>query len=269
LSKVSQKKRVMAPDVKAWKGKRKISMVTCYDSAFAKIVDASNVDMVLVGDSVGNVMLGYENTLPVSVNDMIHHAGAVCRAVSRVFVAVDMPFGSYQVSIEQAVENAIKIVQATGAQAVKLEGGEAYVEHIRAIIRAGIPVIGHLGLTPQSINVLGGYKVQGKGSEGDLLLADARALEKAGVMALVLELIPATLAQRVTDALAIPTIGIGAGVGCDGQVLVLQDMLGFDESFQPKFLKKYLNLGDLVGKALDKFDAEVKDEKFPSSENAF
>lgn len=269
MSKVSQKKRVMAPDVKSWKGKRKISMVTCYDSSFARIVDASSVDMILVGDSVGNVMLGYENTLSVTMKDMIHHAAAVCRAASRAFVAVDMPFGSYQISPQQAVENAIKLIQETGAQAVKLEGGEAFAEHIKAIIRAGIPVIGHLGLTPQSINVLGGYKVQGKGSDGDMLVADARALENAGVMALVLELIPASLAKRVTDAIGVPTIGIGAGVGCDGQVLVLQDMLGFDQSFQPKFLKKYLNLGELVAKALDKFDGEVKDEKFPTNENSF
>jgi 3-methyl-2-oxobutanoate hydroxymethyltransferase len=244
-------------------------MVTCYDSAFARIVDASPVDVVLVGDSLGNVVLGHPDTIPVTLDDMIHHCRAVSRVVDRALVAVDMPFGTYQVSGDAAVQNAIRLIQQGGASAVKLEGGTEVCEQVRRITSAGIPVLGHLGLTPQSIHQIGGYKVQGKGDAGSHVLQSALALQAAGASAVVLELIPAQLAIEVTQALKIPTIGIGAGAGCDGQVLVLHDLLGFDSQFNPKFLKKYANLESIVSNALLQYHEDVMTRSFPASSHSY
>lgn len=249
---------------------RKLSMVTCYDACFARLVDHSGIDMVLVGDSLGNVIMGHEDTTQVTMSDMLHHSKAVSRVLRKPLLCVDMPFLSYQVSPEQALENAGSLVQQGGAQCVKLEGGRSLIPQVKKLVQAGIPVMGHLGLTPQKINTLGGYRIQGRDEEQRReLLADAKALEDAGVFALVLELVPSELAGAITESLQIPTIGIGAGHSCDGQVLVLQDLLGFDEGFEPKFLKKYANLGPLVSQALTRFDQEVKDGVFPSAKHSF
>jgi len=249
---------------------RKLSVVTCYDSAFARLIDRTPLDIVLVGDSLGNVMMGYDDTVKVSLDDMVHHTACVSRVLQKPFLVSDMPFFSYKVSTTQALESAARLVQEGGAQAVKLEGGEEIAESVEAITKAGIPVMGHLGLTPQSVHVLGGYKVQGRGQEAETrLLEDAKALEQAGAFAIVLELIPAELAKKVSSAISIPTIGIGAGVGCDGQVLVLQDLLGFDDGFSPKFLKKYAQVGEMTISALCQFDKEVKNSEYPAAEHSF
>ncbi len=247
----------------------KISMITCYDSAFGKLIDVSPIDMILVGDSLGNVILGHDSTIPVTIDDMVHHSAAVTRIVKRAFVAADMPFMTYA-TVEQALKNATFLIQKGGAAAVKLEGGESICPQVHALVSAGIPVIGHLGLTPQSVHALGGYRVQGKTKEArKRLLADAKALELAGVFCIVLELVPADLAKEITESLQIPTIGIGAGVHCSGQVLVLHDMLGFNSEFSPKFLKKFANLGAVVAEALVAYDSEVKTSKYPSTEHSF
>jgi len=249
---------------------QKISMVTCYDASFAKLVDESGIDMVLVGDSLGNVMLGYDSTIPVTMADMIHHTAAVARVLKKPFLVGDMPFFSCNVSLEKTLENAAALVQKGGAQAVKIEGGLPMVPAIKAIVEAGIPVMGHLGLTPQHVHSLGGYKVQGREKAAQqLMIESAKALEAAGVFAIVLELIPAPLAEAITAAVKVPTIGIGAGVGCDGQVLVLQDLLGFDREFTPKFLKKYADLGTIIEGALKKYDQDVKAGAFPGPEHSF
>ncbi|NRA43719.1 MAG: 3-methyl-2-oxobutanoate hydroxymethyltransferase [Oligoflexales bacterium] len=249
---------------------RKLSMVTCYDASFARLVDRSGIDIVLVGDSLGNVIMGHEDTTQVTMNDMLHHSKAVSRVLRKPLLCVDMPFLSYQISPEQALDNAGRLIQQGGAQCVKLEGGRNLVPQVKKLVQAGIPVMGHLGLTPQKINTLGGYRIQGREEEQQKeLIADAKALEDAGVFALVLELVPSELAKTVTDTLSIPTIGIGAGGHCDGQVLVLQDLLGFDEGFEPKFLKKYANLGALISESLARFDQEVKDGVFPSADHSF
>jgi 3-methyl-2-oxobutanoate hydroxymethyltransferase len=245
-------------------------MVTCYDSTFARIIDRSEIDIILVGDSLGNVVLGYDNTLSVTMNDMIHHTAAVSRAIERVFLCADMPFMSYQVSQDEAVRNAGRLVQEAGAHAVKLEGGKAVCSKVSAIVAAGIPVMGHLGLTPQSIHQIGGFRVQGRGSDARrALVEDAKALELAGAFALVLEMVPAELAADVTKAISIPTIGIGAGPACTGQVLVLHDLLGFDADFNPKFLKKYLQLGPMMQQALTMYHTEVLSGQFPAAEHSF
>lgn len=248
----------------------RISMVTCYDSAFGRIVEESPIDVVLVGDSLGNVMLGFDSTLPVTVDHMIHHASAVTRVVRRPLVVVDMPFMSYQVSVEDALRNCGRVIKEASAQAVKLEGGSRILPVVKALVDAGIPVMGHLGLTPQSVHTLGGYKVQGKGADArKVMIEDALMLAEAGIFALVLEMVPAELAAEITRKIAVPTIGIGAGAGCDGQVLVLHDLLGFDQDFNPKFLKKYANLGEAIGGALTKYDKEVKSGTFPTAKNEF
>ena len=247
----------------------RISMVTCYDSAFGRIVESSRIDMVLVGDSLGNVLLGYESTIPVTMEDMIHHTAAVTRVVKRPFVAADMPFLTYT-NCEDALKNAGRLIQEGGAHGVKLEGGAAICPQVRALVAAGIPVVGHLGLTPQSVHALSGYKVQAKAKEEQIkLVADARALQDAGVFCIVLEMIPAGVAQVVTKGLTVPTIGIGAGVSCDGQVLVMHDLLGFDAGFNPKFLKKYANLDKIIGDALEAYDKDVKSSLFPDPEHSF
>ena len=243
----------------------KITMLTAYDYPTARMLDEAGVDILLIGDSVGNVMMGYENTLPVTVDDIIYHTKAVVKARKKALVVADMPFMSYQVSIEEAKINAGRMIQEGGAEAVKLEGGENMEAVIRALCEIDIPVMGHIGLTPQSIHRMGGYKIQGKEErQRQKLLADALAVERAGAFSVVLEAIPAELAQEITQSLNIPTIGIGAGINCDGQVLVIHDVLGLSGSFRPKFVKQYVQLEPLIKKAVQEFVAEVKEEKFPT-----
>ena len=247
----------------------KIAALTCYDAAFGRLLDASQVDVVLVGDSLGNVLLGYENTLPVTMDDMVHHCRAVSRVVSRPFVIADLPFGSYS-EVEKAKESAIRLVQSGRAKGVKLEGGREICEQVRSISALGIPVVGHIGLTPQSVHALSGYRVQGKSDEDKKrLLAEAKQLEEAGAEMVILELMPQALAAEITAALRIPTIGIGAGGGCDGQVLVLHDMLGFQADFQPKFLKRFENLGQRISEAVTHYVKDVKEREYPADEHSY
>jgi 3-methyl-2-oxobutanoate hydroxymethyltransferase len=249
---------------------RRIVMLTCYDAAFARLLEQAEVDVLLVGDSVNQVLAGQETTLSATLDQMIYHAASVRRGARRALVFVDLPFLTYQVSPTEAIRNAGRVLQESGAHGVKLEGGRPMAETVRALVDRGIPVIGHLGLTPQSVHALGGYRVQGRdASTAERLLADARALEEAGACAIVLELLPAALAKRITAALTIPTIGIGAGVGCDGQVLVLHDMLGLNEMFNPKFLKRYAELGEAVRAAVRSYAAEVRDGTYPGPEHSF
>lgn len=249
---------------------RKIKMITAYDYTMAVLVDQSPMDMILVGDSLGMVVLGYESTVPVTMEEMIHHTRAVVRGAANTFVVADLPFMSYQVSAEEAIRNAGRLMKEGGADAVKLEGGGSMADTVRAIVSAGIPVMGHLGLTPQTATMLGGLKVQARDAEAArTLLSDARALEKAGAFSLVLEAIPAPLAELVTSELSIPTIGIGAGAGCDGQVLVLHDALGLFQRFVPKFVKRYASLGESVAEALAAYCREVDGGVFPGPEHSF
>lgn len=252
------------------KGATPVSMLTAYDYHTACTIDEAGIDMILVGDSLGNVMLGYENTLAVTVDDMIHHGKAVCRGAKNTFVVVDMPFMSYQTSVADAVRNAGRIMKETNCQAVKLEGGAVYADRIRAIVEAGIPVVAHIGLTPQSVNMLGGYKVQGKTVEAaQRLLDDAKAVADAGAFAITLECVPAALAKKVTESVPALTIGIGAGNGCDGQVLVYQDMLGYTDGFTPKFVKKYANLHQVMLDAFKQYKEECENRTFPAAANTF
>lgn len=247
-----------------------ISMLTAYDAAFARLFDEAGIDMLLVGDSVGNTMLGYDSTLPVTMEDMLHHVKAVSRGASRAMIVADMPFMSYQTSIAEALYNAGRFLKETGAQAVKLEGGAAVAPAVQAMTSAGIPVVGHLGLTPQSVNQFGGFKVQAKNAAAaQQLLDDARLLEKAGAFAVVLECVPAALAAKVSQALSIPTIGIGAGNGCDGQVLVMHDLLGLTPGFKPKFVKTYRTLAQEVIAAAREYADDVKARQFPAAEHTF
>ena len=247
-----------------------VTMLTAYDAGFARLLDDAGVDMLLVGDSLGNVILGYDVTLAVTMEDMLHHTRAVCRGASRSLVVADMPFMSYQISVEEALRNAGRFLQETGAQAVKLEGGKEVVPAVKAMTAAGIPVVGHLGLTPQSVHQLGGFKVQGKNlSAAQRMMDDARALEEAGAFALVLECIPTKLAAKVSQELSIPTIGIGAGNGCDGQVLVTHDLLGILPGFKPKFVKAYRTLHTDVSNAVREYIEEVKNRQFPAPEHSF
>lgn len=249
---------------------RKICMLTAYDYAMAKLMDDSGMDAILVGDSLGMVTLGYKDTLPVTMEDMIHHTKAVARGITSAMLITDMPFMSYQTSVHAAVVNAGRLVKEGGAQAVKLEGGKEFSPHIQAIVAASIPVQGHLGLTPQSVNAFGGFRVQGKDEEAaKKLIADARAVEAAGAFSLVLECIPSKLAALISGELSIPTIGIGAGNGCDGQVLVYQDMLGMFTDFTPKFVKKYADVGAVMRQAFTDYISEVKDGSFPGEEHGF
>jgi len=249
----------------------KIAMLTCYDYLFARMLDESAVDAVLVGDSLGQVVLGYPSTLPVTLEEMIHHARAVRRALSRPLLVVDLPFLTYQVSDEDAVRNAGRVLKETRAEAVKLEGGgPAAVDRVRALVAAGIPVMGHLGLTPQSVHHFGGHGVRGRGpEEAEGIRRAAAALEDAGCFSLVLEMVPAALAAEVTGSIRIATIGIGAGPGCDGQVLVLPDMLGLNPGFSPRFLRRFAELGDAAKGGIDAFVQAVKGEEYPASEEAY
>ena len=244
---------------------RKIVMVTCYDATFARLVETAEVDAILVGDSLGMVIQGHEHTLPVTLDEVIYHCRAVARGCTRPHLIGDMPFGSYQSSLDEGVANGIRLMKEGGVQAVKLEGGVEHAELISRLVQAGVPVMGHLGLTPQSVHQLGGYRIQGREPDAAAALkADAKALQDAGCYALVLEGVPATLAAEVTTAVDIPTIGIGAGAACDGQVLVMYDLLGLDKSFNPKFLKKYADLDTQVVGALNAFSQDVRDGVFPS-----
>ena len=248
----------------------KISMLTAYDYSTAKLVDEAGVNSILVGDSLGNVMLGYEDTIAVTVEDMIHHGRAVARGAKNALVVVDMPFLSYQTSVYDAVVNAGRIMKETHCGAVKLEGGAVVCPQIKAIVDASIPVCAHLGLTPQSINAFGGFKVQGKTVEAaQKLIDDAKAVEEAGAFAVVLECVPAKLAKLVSEAVSIPTIGIGAGSGCDGQVLVYADMLAMFSDFCPKFVRKFANVGEIMRQAFADYDAAVKDGSFPAEEHTY
>lgn len=248
----------------------KISMLTAYDYSTAKLMDEAGINGILVGDSLGMVMLGYEDTLPVTMEDMIHHTAAVCCGAKNTLVVGDMPFMSYQVSVEEAVYNAGRLMKEGRCQAVKLEGGASVCPQIRAITNASIPVMAHIGLTPQSINAFGGFKVQGKSEEAaKKLLEDAKAVEEAGAFAVVLECVPAKLAELISKSISIPTIGIGAGAGCDGQILVYQDMLGLFSDFTPKFVKKYANVGEMMTQAFRDYIADVQEGSFPAPEHTF
>jgi len=267
---MANKKFTVSSFLKAKENGEKISMLTAYDYSTAKLLDEAGIDSLLVGDSLGMVMLGYENTLQVTVDDMIHHCRAVAKGAKRAMVIGDMPFLSYHVSIEDSIKNAGRIVQEGGAHAVKLEGGREIIDKVKSIVNAQIPVIGHLGLTPQSINMFGGFKVQGKNEEqARKIIEDSLLLQEAGVFAIVLECVPEMLAKLVSEKLRIPTIGIGAGKYCDGQVLVTQDMLGMYTDFVPKFVKQYSNLCDAIKESAKGYIHEIKEGEFPAKEHTF
>jgi 3-methyl-2-oxobutanoate hydroxymethyltransferase len=263
--------RVTIIEIKEMKRKKeKIPMLTAYDYVTAKIVDEAGVPLILVGDSLGNVILGYESTIPVTMEEMIHHTKAVVRGAKKALIIGDMPFMSYHISVSDALHNAARFIQEGGAQAVKLEGGEVIAERVRRLVDCGIPVMGHIGLTPQSIHQLGGFKVRGKvAEEAKKLLNDARILEEAGAFAVVLECIPAPLSKLITQKLAIPTIGIGAGLDCDGQVLVISDMLGLYTEFVPKHVKQYARLAEEIKAAVSNYISEVKSLSFPTMEQSY
>ncbi|MEJ2470135.1 MAG: 3-methyl-2-oxobutanoate hydroxymethyltransferase [Desulfuromonadales bacterium] len=248
----------------------KIAVLTAYDYPFARIMDQAGIDVVLVGDSVGSVVAGYDNTLPVTMEEMLYHTRAVARSVSRALIVADMPFLSYQVDLAEARRNAGLLIKEGGAQAVKLEGGVAIAATIRAIVAMDIPVVGHIGLTPQSVHRMGGYRIQGREeAQANQLLADARAIDEAGACALVLEGIPAKLAGQISAHLTIPTIGIGAGADCDGQVLVIHDILGLCEKYSPKFVKRFADVSGTIRQGIDDYIREVKDGTFPGPEHSF
>jgi 3-methyl-2-oxobutanoate hydroxymethyltransferase len=265
-------KRVTLRDIarKRAAGER-IVVTTAYDALFGRLVDEAGVDIVLVGDSLGNVIAGFDSTIPVTLDQMIYHGASVARGVRRALLVVDMPFLTWQVSEAQALENGGRMIQQTGAQAIKLEGaGEESLRAVRALTRVGVPVMGHLGFTPQSVHQLGGFRVQGRDATGaDRLVEEAQRLEEAGAFSIVLELMPAALAERVTAAVSVPTIGIGAGAACSGQVLVLHDLLGLNDGFAPKFLKRYATLADTVRDAVRAYGDDVRAGSYPGPEHGF
>ncbi len=266
-----ERKKITIPDILEKKrAGKKITMLTAYDYPTALLVDRAEIDMILVGDSVGMVVLGYETTIPVTMDEMIHHTKAVVRGARFALVVGDMPFMSYNTSERDAIINAGRFIKEAGADAVKLEGGTTVKSIVKAIVRAGIPVMGHIGLTPQTISQLGGFRVQGKTAEAaKRIIDDAKALEEAGVFSVVLEAIPAVIAGRITEALNIPTIGIGAGIKCDGQVLVYQDMIGLFDRFVPKFVKQYSQVAEIMLKSFRQFREEVEAGVFPTEEHSF
>lgn len=263
--------RININQIKEMKQKgEKVTMLTAYDYTTAKIIDEAGIPLILVGDSLGMVVLGYESTIPVTIDDMLHHTKAVVRGTKQAMVIGDMPFMTYQISVDDALKNAARFIQEGGAQAVKLEGGVTIAERVRRIVECGIPVMGHIGLTPQSIHQFGGYKVQGKTPEAATrMLNDARALEEAGAFAIVLETVPAPLATLITQRVSIPTIGIGAGIGCDGQVQVINDILGSFTDFVPKHAKQYAKLSEIIRAAVTEYRNEVKAGSFPTDEQSF
>lgn len=269
-SKDAADKPFTVPGIRKLKGSEKIAAITCYDASFARLIDQTSIQLVLVGDSAANVIYGLDTTLPITINEMIMHTRAVAAGLSKALLVADMPFGSYQPSSEVAITNAGKLLQA-GARAVKVEGGG---EHIRSIIsrmvEVGIPVMGHLGLLPQSVHRVGGYKLQGKKEpDAEVMLAEAKLLEEAGCFSIVLEKIPAGLAKTITSSVSVPTIGIGAGPDCDGQILVLYDLLGLDPSFAPRFVRRYAELAPTILEALKRYARDVADSSFPSEEECF
>jgi 3-methyl-2-oxobutanoate hydroxymethyltransferase len=263
--------RVTAPALARFKSRgEKISMLTAYDFSFARIFDAAGVDVLLVGDSLGNVVQGHDTTLPVTLDEMVYHTRIVSRAARRALVVGDMPFGTYHASAEEAVGNAVRLMKEGGAHAVKLEGGERVADRIAAIARMDIPVMGHVGLTPQSVHHFGGFRVQGRGDDGhERVLSDARAVEAAGAFAVVLECVPKELAREITRTLSIPTIGIGAGIDCDGQVLVMHDLLGLGENPPPRFVRQYVALGEITRKAVEMWADDVRNQKFPGDAESY
>jgi len=262
--------KITTQDILSLKGKRKITMLTAYDYPLASLIDRARIDMILVGDSVANVVLGLDSTTKVGMTEMIHHAKAVTRAVKHALVIGDMPYESYQINPEESVKNARRFIEEAGCDAVKLEWFDKCLEVTEKIIKAGIPVMGHIGLTPQTADKIGGFKVQGKDAEAaKRLIEQALTLEKLGCFSIVLECVPDKIAEMITKKLEIPTIGIGAGVNCDGQVLVTYDLLGLFERFTPKFVKRYINLSALISKAIEDFKFEVIQEKFPTQEHSF
>jgi 3-methyl-2-oxobutanoate hydroxymethyltransferase len=263
--------RVTVDDIKGLKRRgEKIVMLTAYDYPSARLAEEAGVDMILVGDTLGMVVLGYDSTIPVTLDDMIHHTKAVVRGTQHAMVVGDMPFMTYQTSVEDAMRNAGRMMQETGCQAVKLEGGVHMAETVRRLVQIGIPVVGHIGLTPQSVNQLSGFKVQGKTPEAaERLVDDAVSLQQAGAFAVVLELIPAPLAKLISHRLRVPTIGIGAGAGCDGQVQVWHDLLSLYSAFTPKHAKQYARVGEVIKSAIGQYAAEVKDGSFPTTKESF
>jgi len=263
--------RITINQIKEMKQKgEKITMITAYDYSTAKIVDEAGIPLILVGDSLGMVVLGYESTIPVTMEDMLHHTKAVVRGTKQTMVIGDMPFMTYHISVKDALRNAARFIQEAGAQAIKLEGGVTVAEKVRRIVDCGIPVMGHIGLTPQSIHQFGGFKIQGKTAEAAArLLEDARALEEAGAFAIVLETVPAPLAALIMQKISVPTIGIGAGIGCDGQVQVVNDVLGSFADFVPKHAKQYAKLGEIMRKAVAEYYDEVKAGSFPTEKHSF
>lgn len=256
--------------LKAKKEGNKLALLTAYDYSTAKLVDSCGIDGILIGDSLGMVCLGYRNTLPVTIEEMIYHTKAVARGVENALIIADMPFMSYHTSVYQAVHNAGRLVQEGNAEAVKLEGGARVLRQVRAIVKAQIPVVGHLGLTPQSVNLFGGFKVQGKNKDAALqLVEEAKKLEDTGVFSIVLECIPEELATKITEAISVPTIGIGAGVGCDGQILVYHDMLGLYSDVRPKHVKVFADAGAVMRQGINEYVAEVKKSTFPAAEHSF
>jgi 3-methyl-2-oxobutanoate hydroxymethyltransferase len=268
-AKVQKRKTIL--DLQRMKAEgEKITVLTAYDYPFARLMDQAGIDMILVGDSVGCVVAGYDNTLPVTMDEMVYHTRAVARGVAQAFIVADLPFLSYQVDVVEARRNAGRLMQEGGAQAVKLEGGCNMAATIHAIVDMDIPVVGHIGLTPQSIHRMGGYRVQGKQVEqAQQLLADAKAVEEAGAFALVMEGIPASLAAEITASVGIPTIGIGAGVDCDGQVLVIHDILGLCEKYSPKFVKRYADLSGIIRSGVEDYIRDVRNGDFPGPEHSF
>lgn len=265
-----QNPKITTRDIKALKNKRKITMLTAYDYPFGSLVDRAGIDMILVGDSLANVVLGLDSTTKVGMEEMIHHAKAVTRAVSKALVIGDMPFSSYQVNISESVKNAKRFIEEAHCDAVKLEWFDQCLEVTGDILKSGIPVMGHIGLTPQTAEKIGGFKVQGKDAEtARRLIEQAQALEKLGCFSIVLECVPDKIAELITKTIAIPTIGIGAGIHCDGQVLVIHDLLGLFERYTPKFVKKYADLAPLILRALEEYRREVVEKKFPAPEHTF
>lgn len=266
-----ERRKITPVDIQAMKREgRKITMLTAYDYPMALLEDRAGIDIILVGDSLAMTVLGYENTLPVTMDEMIHHTKAVARGAKRALILGDMPFMSYNCSEREAILNAGRFMKEAGADAVKLEGGVSVKETVRAIVKAGIPVMGHIGLTPQTISMLGGFKVQGKDAKGaQKIIDDALQLEDAGAFSVLLEAVPAPIAKRVTERLSVPTIGIGAGVHCDGQVLVVHDMLGLFDRFTPKFAKRYINLSEPILKAFEGYIDEVRSGAFPTDQHSF
>ena len=268
---MSERKKITTSTLLEMKQKgEKITMLTCYDFLMATLLEEAGIDVVLVGDSLANVVLGYESTIPVTMEEMLHHCKAVTRGMKNTLVVGDMPFMSYQTSSEEALRNAGRFLKESNVSAVKLEGGEEVLETIKKIVDAGIPVMGHLGLTPQSVNVFGGYGLRGSTKEeSEKIISDARKIEQAGVFAIVLEKIPSVLAKEITESISVPTIGIGAGPDCDGQVLVSHDMLGLFERYKPRFVKRYADIAQIMKKSFGDYIKEVKNKEFPAQEHSY